>query len=157
MRPLVAVGLGYLFGLTMLTLAISWVHVLGTWIAALLIVFMALFFGLLGLALTLVSRLRWWPLAAACCWVLEDPFGGHGEMILVVDDEPAICMITRKNLEAHGYKVLTARSGFEAVDLMSAQEGKVRVVVTDMMMPGMDGPATIRALRKVDPKVRVIA
>ena len=70
MRPIVAVGLGYLFGLTMLTLAISWVHVLGTWIAALLIVFMALFFGLLGLALTLVSRLRWWPLAAACCWVL---------------------------------------------------------------------------------------
>ena len=71
LRPLVAVGLGYLFGLIMLTLAVSWVHVLGTWIAALLIIFMALYFGLLGLALTLVSRLRWWPLAAACCWVLD--------------------------------------------------------------------------------------
>ncbi|HEX5906241.1 MAG TPA: apolipoprotein N-acyltransferase [Propionibacteriaceae bacterium] len=83
-RPVVAVGLGYLFGLTMLTLAISWVHVLGTWIAALLVVFMALFFGLLGLALTLVTRLRWWPLAAACCWVLIEyaysriPLGGFG-------------------------------------------------------------------------------
>ncbi len=83
-RPLVAVGLGYLFGLTMLTLAISWVHVLGTWIAALLILFVALFFGLLGLALTLVSRLPWWPLAAACCWVLIEyaysriPLGGFG-------------------------------------------------------------------------------
>jgi apolipoprotein N-acyltransferase len=83
-RPLVAVGLGYLFGLIMLTLAVSWVHVLGTWIAALLIIFMALYFGLLGLALTLVSRLRWWPLAAACCWVLIEytysriPFGGFG-------------------------------------------------------------------------------
>jgi apolipoprotein N-acyltransferase len=83
-RPAVAVGLGYLFGLTMLTLAVSWVHVLGTWIAAVLIIFMALFFGLLGLALTLVSRLRWWPLAAACCWVLIEyayariPFGGFG-------------------------------------------------------------------------------
>jgi apolipoprotein N-acyltransferase len=83
-RPLVAVALGYLFGLTMLTLAISWVHVLGTWIAALLIIFMALFFGLLGLALTLVSRLAWWPLAAACCWVLIEyaysriPLGGFG-------------------------------------------------------------------------------
>ena len=83
-RPLVAVGLGYLFGLTMLALAISWVHVLGTWIAALLILFMAVFFGLLGLALTLVSRLRWWPLAAACCWVLIEyaysriPLGGFG-------------------------------------------------------------------------------
>ena len=83
-RPLVALGLGYLFGLIMLTLAISWVHVLGTWIAALLIIFMALYFGLLGLALTLVGRLRWWPLAAACCWVLIEytysriPFGGFG-------------------------------------------------------------------------------
>jgi apolipoprotein N-acyltransferase len=83
-RPVVAFGLGYLFGLAMLTLAVSWVHVLGTWIAAVLIIFMALFFGLLGVALTLVSRLRWWPLAAACCWVLIEyayariPFGGFG-------------------------------------------------------------------------------
>ena len=83
-RPAAAFGLGYLFGLTMLTLAVSWVHVLGTWIAAVLIIFMALFFGLLGLTLTLVGRLRWWPLATACCWVLIEyaysriPFGGFG-------------------------------------------------------------------------------
>ena len=83
-RPAAALGLGYLFGLTMLVLAVSWLHVLGTWIAALLIIFMALFFGLLGLTVTLVSRLRWWPLATACCWVLIEyaysriPFGGFG-------------------------------------------------------------------------------
>jgi CBS domain-containing protein len=64
-RPAAAAGLGYLFGLTMLMLAVSWLHVLGTWIAALLIVFMALFFGVLGLAVTIVSRLPWWPLATA--------------------------------------------------------------------------------------------
>jgi len=58
--------------------------VLGVWVAALLIVFEALFFGLLGLALSLVGRLRIWPLAAACCWVLIEfaysriPFGGFG-------------------------------------------------------------------------------
>ena len=57
---------------------------LGVWVAALLIVFEALFFGLLGLALSLVGRLRLWPLAAACCWVLIEfaysriPFGGFG-------------------------------------------------------------------------------
>jgi apolipoprotein N-acyltransferase len=83
-RPAAALGLGYLFGLTMLILAVSWLHVLGTWIAALLIVFMALFFGLLGLTVTLVSRLPWWPLATACSWVLIEyaysriPFGGFG-------------------------------------------------------------------------------
>ncbi|HJQ86770.1 MAG TPA: apolipoprotein N-acyltransferase [Propionibacteriaceae bacterium] len=83
-RPAAALGLGYLFGLTMLLFAVSWLHVLGTWIAALLIIFMALFFGLLGLTVTLVSGLRWWPLATACCWVLIEyaysriPFGGFG-------------------------------------------------------------------------------
>jgi apolipoprotein N-acyltransferase len=83
-RPAAAFGLGYLFGLTMLLFAVSWLHVLGTWIAALLIIFMALFFGFLGLTVTLVSRLRWWPLATACCWVLIEyafsriPFGGFG-------------------------------------------------------------------------------
>ena len=84
MRPLLAFGLGYVFGLSMLTLAVSWVHVLGIWIVALLIVFMSLFFGLLGLTLTLVGRLPLWPIAAACCWVLIEyaysrmPFGGFG-------------------------------------------------------------------------------
>jgi apolipoprotein N-acyltransferase len=83
-RPAAAFGLGYLFGLLTLTLGVSWLHVLGTWIAALLIIFMALFFGLLGLAVSLVSRLSWWPLAAVCCWVLIEyvysriPLGGFG-------------------------------------------------------------------------------
>jgi len=82
--PRRAFGLGYLFGLAMLTVSINWVHVLGVWVAALLIVFEALFFGLLGSALALVGRLRLWPLAAACCWVAMEfaysriPFGGFG-------------------------------------------------------------------------------
>ena len=82
--PRAAFGLGYVFGVALLTVSISWVHVLGWWIAALLIVFEAVFFGLLGVALTLCSRLRLWPLAAACCWVLVEfaysriPFGGFG-------------------------------------------------------------------------------
>ena len=76
--------MGYLFGLGMLTVAISWLHVLGVWVAALLILFEALFFGLLGLLLSLVGRLRWWPLAAAAAgWLVEFaysrvPFGGFG-------------------------------------------------------------------------------
>jgi apolipoprotein N-acyltransferase len=83
-RPLNALGLGYLFGLAMLALAISWVHVLGTWVAVVLIIFMSLFFGLLGLATSVVGRLPWWPIATACCWVLIEyaysriPFGGFG-------------------------------------------------------------------------------
>jgi apolipoprotein N-acyltransferase len=83
-RPRRAFALGYLFGLAMLTVAISWLHVLGIWIAAALIVFEALFFGVLGIALSLVGRLRLWPLAAAACWAMIEftyariPFDGFG-------------------------------------------------------------------------------
>ena len=83
-RPRRAFGLGYLFGLAMLAVAVSWLHVLGVWVAILLVVFEALFFGLLAVALSLVGRLRWWPLAAAFCWVGAEyaygniPFGGFG-------------------------------------------------------------------------------
>ena len=82
--PRRAFGLGYLFGLSMLIVAVSWLHVLGPWVAALLIVFEALFFGVLGVLLSLLSRLRWWPIAAAAAWVLVEyayarvPFGGFG-------------------------------------------------------------------------------
>ncbi len=77
-------GLGYGFGLAMLVVAISWIHVLGFWVAVALIAFEALLFAVLGLTLNLVCRLRVWPLAAACCWVLVEfayariPFGGFG-------------------------------------------------------------------------------
>ncbi len=77
-------GLGYLFGLGLLAVTISWVHVLGVWVAALLIVFEALFFGLLAVGLRLALRLPAWPLVAACCWVAAEfvysrlPFGGFG-------------------------------------------------------------------------------
>ena len=76
--------LGYLFGLGLLSVTISWVHVLGVWVAALLIAFESLFFGLLAVGLTLVLRLRAWPVAAACCWVAVEfaysriPFDGFG-------------------------------------------------------------------------------
>lgn len=79
-----AFGVGYLYGLGLLGVSISWIEVLGIWIAVLLIAFEALFFGLLGLALHLTSALRWWPLAAALCWSLVEflysrvPFGGFG-------------------------------------------------------------------------------
>jgi apolipoprotein N-acyltransferase len=79
-----AFRIGYLFGLGLLSVSISWVHVLGAWVAALLIAFESLFFGVLAAALTLVLRLRAWPLAAACCWVAVEfaysriPFGGFG-------------------------------------------------------------------------------
>lgn len=82
---------------------------------------------------------------------------GHGELVLVVDDESAIREITRSTLEAFGYTALTASDGTEAVALYAQHKAAIAVVLTDMMMPYLDGTATIRALQKINPSVKVIA
>ncbi len=82
---------------------------------------------------------------------------GRGELILVVDDEEAIRQITKGTLETFNYRVLVASDGTEAVALYAQHRDEIAVVLTDMMMPFMDGPATIRALQKMNPRVRIIA
>lgn len=82
---------------------------------------------------------------------------GRGELILVVDDEIAIREITKGTLEAYGYRALTAADGTEAVALYAQHKDEISVVLTDVMMPYMDGPATIRALQKMNPNVKIIA
>jgi len=82
---------------------------------------------------------------------------GHGELVLVVDDEESIREITRGTLETFGYRVLTASDGTEALALYADKKNEIAVVLTDMVMPFMDGTATIRALQRMDPKVRIIA
>jgi PAS domain S-box-containing protein len=82
---------------------------------------------------------------------------GHGELVLVVDDEESIREITRGTLETFGYQVLTASDGTEALAIYADRKNDVAVVLTDMVMPFMDGPATIRALKKMNPAVKIIA
>jgi CheY-like chemotaxis protein len=77
--------------------------------------------------------------------------------ILVVDDEESIREITKSTLQAFGYSVMTASDGTEALALYVQNKDEIKVVLTDMMMPYMDGPSTIRALRKMNPNVKVIA
>lgn len=81
---------------------------------------------------------------------------GNGEWILVVDDEEAIREIAKETLMTFGYQVLTASDGTEAMALFAQHKDEVRCVITDMMMPFMDGVATIRALRRLVPGVKVI-
>ena len=82
---------------------------------------------------------------------------GEGELILIADDEAAVREITKQILEAYGYQVLLAKDGTEAVVHYAEKSKEIRVVLIDMMMPFMDGAATIRALRKIDPRVKIIA
>ena len=82
---------------------------------------------------------------------------GNGETVLVVDDEASILIITNQTLEAFGYRVLTATDGAEAVAVYAQHKNEIDVVLTDMMMPIMDGAAVIRALRKINPSLKMIA
>ncbi len=82
---------------------------------------------------------------------------GHGECILLVDDESTILTITQQTLELAGYSVLTAEDGAQAISLYALHREKISVVLTDMVMPVMDGAKLIGALRRIDPQVRIIA
>ncbi len=81
---------------------------------------------------------------------------GRGELVLVVDDEVAIREVTRHVLEAHGYRVLTAADGSEAVTVYLKHKAQVQLVLTDMMMPNMDGLTTIEVLRRMEPGIRIV-
>ncbi len=82
---------------------------------------------------------------------------GDGQLILVVDDEAAVRVITRQTLETYGYRVLVAEDGSQAVSLYSSHLSEIAAVVTDMMMPVMAGEATIRVLQRLNPSVKIIA
>jgi PAS domain S-box-containing protein len=83
--------------------------------------------------------------------------GSDGELVLVIDDEPAIRLVTQQTLESFGYRVLTAEGGKEAITLYAQYGNDIAVVLTDMMMPGMDGIALIQVLRTMNRQVKVIA
>jgi len=101
--------------------------------------------------------------AEACAVATPDvqaadaPAGGHGELILVVDDEELIRTATRMTLEGHGYRVLTAGDGAEGLASFIENRGDVRLVLTDLMMPVMGGVTLIHAIHVLEPNVRVLA
>ncbi len=87
---------------------------------------------------------------------LELPHGS-GELVLIIDDEPSIREITKTSLEAYNYKAITASDGIEAIALYAEYRDKISIVLTDMLMPSMDGITTIRTLHKINPNVKIIA
>jgi len=82
---------------------------------------------------------------------------GRDELVLVVDDESSIRLITQQTLEAFGYRVLTASNGAEAVALYAKQPQQIALVLTDMMMPVMGGAAIVEVFKSINPAVKIIA
>jgi two-component system cell cycle sensor histidine kinase/response regulator CckA len=82
---------------------------------------------------------------------------GQGEPVLVAEDEDSVREVTVSTLEKYGYYVLSANDGADAVALYAQNKNKVEVILMDMMMPVMDGHASIKAIRKINPEVKIIA
>ena len=81
----------------------------------------------------------------------------NGELLLIVDDEKSILQVARELLEGHGYQVATAGDATEALAIFALRKDEIKLVLTDLAMPLMDGIALIRTLKKMKPDVCVIA
>jgi signal transduction histidine kinase/CheY-like chemotaxis protein len=79
-----------------------------------------------------------------------------GETVLVTDDDPAVSRVFARVLRAGGYRVLTAATGEEALSCMQAEDGRVDLVITDVVMSGMSGLELGRSVRARYPKVPIL-
>jgi PAS domain S-box-containing protein len=81
---------------------------------------------------------------------------GSDELVLVVDDEEPIRIVIEETLKKFGYRVILASNGAEAVSRYAMHHDDIAVVITDVVMPVMDGVATAVALKTINPRVRII-
>ncbi len=81
---------------------------------------------------------------------------GNGELILVVDDEPAVRKLTSTILNRNGYRTIVASEGREGRELFEQNKNEIRLVVSDLMMPQVDGPTMLRGLKELSVGLRSI-
>ena len=72
--------------------------------------------------------------------------------MLLVEDEEVVRNFAARALKRQGYKVLEASTGVEALEVMEKHKGKIDIVVSDVVMPEMDGPTLLKELRKTQPR-----
>jgi PAS domain S-box-containing protein len=81
----------------------------------------------------------------------------HGtETILIVDDEPIVRQMATQVLKDSGYQIISAESGKQAMAHLDDLRGRIDLVFLDMIMPEMDGEATFKALRRMDPELPIL-
>jgi two-component system cell cycle sensor histidine kinase/response regulator CckA len=80
---------------------------------------------------------------------------GHGT-ILMVEDEEGLRALNARGLVSRGYTVLEAGNGVEAIEVLAKHGGAVDLVVSDVVMPEMDGPTLLKELRKANPELKII-
>ncbi|MFT3783584.1 MAG: response regulator [Nibricoccus sp.] len=78
------------------------------------------------------------------------------EFIMFVDDEPEVRSIARITLEQQGYKLIEAEDGLQALDVFNQRKGEICLVVTDVLMPNLDGLGLAARLHKIDPELPIL-
>jgi two-component system, cell cycle sensor histidine kinase and response regulator CckA len=86
-----------------------------------------------------------------------EPIRGHGELVLIVEDDLTVQSANRSILESYGYRTLVADDGIDAIALYAEYSQEIAIVLMDMMMPNLDGVAAIQTLVKMNPQVQVVA
>jgi hypothetical protein len=81
---------------------------------------------------------------------------GRGELILVVDDEPSVRKLASAILSRNGYHTVTAADGREGIKLFEQHRQNIRLIISDLMMPQMDGPGMLRGLHEMAPEIKSI-
>jgi PAS domain S-box-containing protein len=81
---------------------------------------------------------------------------GSGQTILLVEDEATVLDISRAMLKELNYRVMTATNGLEALSIYATHKAEIDLVLTDMMMPELDGPSLFRQLKAQNPAVKVV-
>jgi two-component system cell cycle sensor histidine kinase/response regulator CckA len=84
----------------------------------------------------------------------EGELWGSGT-VLVVEDEPMVRSVAERALTRHGYKVIVADNGEDALDILGRGE-EIDLLLSDVVMPGMDGPTMVREARKDRPNLKVL-
>jgi two-component system, cell cycle sensor histidine kinase and response regulator CckA len=87
--------------------------------------------------------------------IVSAPAGGT-ETILLVEDEAALREITCEYLQSRGYNVLSANSGMQALEICRAHEAPIDILMTDIIMPGIQGPELVKAALNMRPQMHVI-
>jgi len=80
---------------------------------------------------------------------------GHGT-VLLVEDEEGLRALNARGLTSRGYSVIEAGNGVEAIEMLAHHGGRVDLVVSDVVMPEMDGPTLLKELRKDNPDLKII-
>jgi nitrogen-specific signal transduction histidine kinase/CheY-like chemotaxis protein len=83
-------------------------------------------------------------------------FRGHGQVILVVDDEQAVRDVATRILQRFGYRVIAANGGQEGLRFFLKDRDQIEAVITDMAMPGMDGQELVKELLRIEPGLRIM-